>query len=236
MTSEAAETCRGCVETALITLLLSPLLHVADSSPQMRGRNVCVCVCVCRAGVLSAPSCPHHVWICPFPPPHAALLSHSPFPALTLPLIHPPPPTPPPPRHKTHNGSLEPVSLIGVMKTGESDCTISPPSPFSLQSSLFYLAHEVKEPLRRYFKEDNAPPFHRFFFFSSSVSLTHCKFWRCLIGTKQEKKSERVSSLASEFLWTPKKKTKKPKKQRCGAKQAFYSGCIFFHSLILFAL
>lgn len=32
MTSEAAETCRGCVETALITLLLSPLLHFADSS------------------------------------------------------------------------------------------------------------------------------------------------------------------------------------------------------------
>lgn len=34
MTSEAAETCRGCVETALITLLLSPLLHFADSSLQ----------------------------------------------------------------------------------------------------------------------------------------------------------------------------------------------------------
>lgn len=32
MTSEAAETCRACVETALITLLMSPLLHFADSS------------------------------------------------------------------------------------------------------------------------------------------------------------------------------------------------------------
>lgn len=71
MTSGAAETCRGCVESALITLLLSPLLHFADSSLKWDAcRSVCVCVLLSSQGGM-----------CPFPLPHGTSLSFHPSPS-----------------------------------------------------------------------------------------------------------------------------------------------------------